>query len=81
MLKFWEEIRHRKNQSYLMVSLKGIFKVETGRKWHMLSLVDVTDSGIKIRVWVVRWLYILVEYDVISEGWVFQYRERYMVII
>ena len=30
MLKFWEEIRLRINQSHIMVTLKGRFKGDTG---------------------------------------------------
>ena len=37
-------------------------------KWHMLPLVDVTYSVIEIRIWVGRWLEIMVEDDRITEG-------------
>ena len=55
-----------------METLKGRFKGETGINWHMLPLVDVTESGIKIRRWVGRWWEILVEEDGRSEGLVLQ---------
>ena len=43
-------------------------------KWHMLPLVDVTNSGTEIRKWVERWLYILVEDYGRAEGWSLQHR-------
>ena len=74
MLKLWEETRLSINQSHVMVTLKGRFTGDTGRTWHMLPLVDVTGSGMKIRKWVGRWLEIMVEEEGITEGWVFQHR-------
>ena len=59
-----------------MITLKGIFKVETEEKWHMLPLVDVIGPGIEIRKWVGRWLKLLVEEEGRTEGWVFQHRDR-----
>ena len=43
MLKFLEETRLKREQSHIMVTLKKLFKEETGGKWNMLSLVDITD--------------------------------------
>ena len=40
----------------LRVTLKGIFKRKKGQKWHILTLVDITDAGIEVRSWVVRCL-------------------------
>ena len=51
-----------------MITLKGIFKVETEEKWHMLPLVDVTGPGIEIRKWVGRWMEIMVEEEWRIEG-------------
>ena len=55
-----------------MVTLKGRFKGETGYKWHMLPLVDIMDSVIEVRKWVVRWIELLVYEDSLLEVWVFQ---------
>ena len=52
MLKFWEETKMKKEKSDFMVTLKGLFKGETGEKWHMLTLLYITDSGIKVSRWV-----------------------------
>ena len=49
MLKFWEETRKIRNQSHIMVTLNGTFKVYMVEKWHMLPLVDATGSVIEIR--------------------------------
>ena len=38
-------------KSYVMVTLKGRFKEETWDKWHMLLLVDITYSVIKVIIW------------------------------
>ena len=47
ILKFWEETEMKKEKPHIMVTLKGRFKGETGKKWHMLPLLYMTDSGIK----------------------------------
>ena len=47
---FWEETRPKKEKSHVMVTLKGRFKIETGDKWNMRLLVDITYSGIEVRI-------------------------------
>ena len=42
MLQLWEEIRTLLNIGRIIVTLQGTLKVETGDKWHILSLVDNT---------------------------------------
>ena len=49
-------------------NLKKIIQGRDWGKWHMLPLVDVTYSVIEIRIWVGRWLEIMVEDDRITEG-------------
>ena len=44
VLKFWEETRNNKYLSHIMVTLKWQFKGENVEKWHMLLLVDITES-------------------------------------
>ena len=61
VLKFLEYTRLKREQSHIMVTFKGSFKVETGNKWHMLPLVYITDSGIEVRRWVGRWIGVWVE--------------------
>ena len=52
--KNWEDTRLKKENPHVMITLKGRFKGETGDKWHMLLLVYITYSVIKVR----RWLYL-----------------------
>ena len=42
MFQFWAEIRTLLNIGRIMVTLWGMFKEETGDKWHILLLVDKT---------------------------------------
>ena len=49
MLKFWEYNRQIITQSHIIFTLNGRRKGETGKKWHILPLADVTGSGIEIR--------------------------------
>ena len=63
MLQFWEETRNKKDYSHTLVTLKEHFKGETGENWHMLSLLDIMESGIEVRKWVGRLLDVLVEED------------------
>ena len=39
----------KKEKSHFMVTFMGRFKGETGDKWNMLLLVDVSHSGIEVR--------------------------------
>ena len=75
MLKLWEEPRLRKNQSHVMVTMKGRPKGETGENCHMMPLVVVIGLGIEIRKWVGRWMEILVEKKGRTKGCMFQHRE------
>ena len=43
--------------------LKLLFNRETGDKWHMSPLVDITDLVIEVRIWVGRCLEVLLEED------------------
>ena len=51
ILKNWEQTRLKKEKSHVMVTLKGGFKGENGDKWHMLLLVDIQYSVIKVIIW------------------------------
>ena len=48
VLKLWEETRNKKDLSHIMVTLKGQFKGKAGEKWHILLLVDTTESRIEV---------------------------------
>jgi hypothetical protein len=63
--KFWEETRRRK---LVMVTLRGKFKGEDNLRWHLVPIVDVTSSGIQVRKWVRRLLFIRCRVDGVEEG-------------
>ena len=54
MLKLREETKKKKYLSRIMVTLKGRFEGDTGEKWHMLPLVDTTESVIEVSKWLGR---------------------------
>ena len=47
--------------SHVVVALLGFFKAETGERMHVFSLSDITNSGIRVRVWLERVVGILVK--------------------
>ena len=47
----------------------------------MLSLVDITESGIEVSKWLGRWLEVLVEEDLKLEVWVLQREGGEMLMI
>ena len=71
IVKFWGKTRLKKGQPHIMVTLQGRLKGETGENWHMVPLVDETNSGIEVRIWVGIWMEVIVGADERIEGWVF----------
>ena len=68
-------------QPHAMVTLQVRFKGETGENWHMVPLLDETNSGIGVRIWVGRWLEVIVGADERINGWMFQtYKVKIMGI-
>ena len=59
MIQFWEETRIHPKIGHMVVTPQGIFKGETGYKWHILKLVDNTRSGLEVSNWVGRWLIVV----------------------
>ena len=51
MILFWEETSLRRDPSHVMVTLKGVFKVDMGEKFLMMPLVGIINSGIDISKW------------------------------
>ena len=43
----------------MLVAVMGIFKVEDGDKMHILILVNITLLGIRIRMWLERFVALL----------------------
>jgi hypothetical protein len=62
---FWKDTRSR---GLLMVTLRGKFKGEDNLRWHLVPIVDVTSSGIQVRKWVRRLLFIRCHVDGVEEG-------------
>ena len=51
LVHFWQETQEE-DDPYIMVTLRGRFKGETGMRWHCLPISDRTASGIQHRKWV-----------------------------
>ena len=52
---FWEETE-QDDDPYVMVTLRGRFKAETGERWHCLPICDKNRSSIPYRTWIRRLL-------------------------
>ena len=53
---------------FVMIPLRGKFKGEDNLRWHLVPLVDSTNSGIKVRRWVHRLLSLRLTLDEALEG-------------
>ena len=65
ILKNWEEKRLKQINSNVVVTLKGVFKGETGDKWQIILLVDIKYPGIQI----IRWLYLDGGWSSVKRSW------------
>lgn len=65
LMTFWEETMER---GFIMMTLRGLFKGEDNLKWHLVPLVDITSSGIRVRRWVHRLVKLRLEEDEVAEG-------------
>ena len=63
ILKFLEDNMFKKGKPHVMVTLQGRFKWETGENWHMVPLLDGTNSGIEVMIWVGIWLEVILGSD------------------
>ena len=70
MLHFWEETR-REDDPYIMVTMYGQSKGETGFRWHYLPISDCTRSGIPHRRWIGRLIHRRITVQGRSDGWLF----------
>jgi hypothetical protein len=57
LLHFWNETRRDAEDPYIMLTLYGRFKGETGYRWHCLPICDHTRSSIPTRKWMSRLLH------------------------
>ena len=62
---FWTETLPKR---FVMLTLRGRFKGEDNLKWHLVPVVDVTSSGIRVRRWVHRLLTLRLREDKVEEG-------------
>ena len=51
LVRFWQETKEE-DDPYIMVTLRGRFKKETGVQWHCLPIPERTTSGIPHQKWV-----------------------------
>ena len=65
LLTFWEETMER---GFIMLALRGLFKGENNLKWHLVPVVDVTSSGLRVRRWVHRLVSLRLKEDGVEEG-------------
>ena len=72
LMTFWKETMAK---GFVMITLRGLFKGENNLKWHLVPLVDITSSGIRVRRWVHRLVLLRLEGDGVEEGPLFVNRE------
>ena len=65
LVSFWEETMMK---GFLMLTLRGRFKGENNLKWHLVPVVDETNSGIRARRWVHRLVHLRLTEDRVEEG-------------
>jgi hypothetical protein len=75
LLSFWDETRADPDP-YIMVTLYGRFKGETGYRWHCLPIADRTRSGLPNRLWIGRLMKRQVALEGRTEGWLFRKGKR-----
>ena len=68
---FWVETRDDP-EPFIMATLYGRFKGETGYRWHCLPICDSSRSGIPRRLWVGRLMHRRVEVQGRTNGWLFR---------
>ncbi len=73
LLTFWEETQAAANR-FVMLTLKGRFKGEVDKRWHLVPVSDHTGSGLPFRLWMERTLHQQVNLQGRTMGWLFQCR-------
>jgi hypothetical protein len=58
-----------------MLTLKGRFKGEVDKRWHLVPISDATRSGLPFRKWMERVLHRRVNLQDRESGWLFQDRQ------
>lgn len=75
LLYFWDETRVDADP-FIMITLFGRFKGETGHRWHCLPICDRNRSGIPFRKWIGRLLHRRVVEQKRTKGWLFKKGKR-----
>ncbi len=56
LLSFWTVSREVEDR-HIMLVLKGRFKGEVDKRWHLVPVSDFTQSGLPFRLWMERALH------------------------
>ena len=56
LLTFWDELQ-MKEDSHVMLMLKGRFKEEVDKRWHLVPFSNHARSGLSFRLWMERALH------------------------
>ena len=72
LLHFWNETRRDAEEPYIMLTLYGRFKGETGYRWHCLPICNHTRSSIPTRKWMSKLLHRRVYVQGRSTGFLLQ---------
>ena len=70
LISFWQKTQ-RNSTPYIMLTLLGRFKGETGERWHLMPLADETRTKLPVRKWFTRLLYSIFELEKRKTGWLF----------
>ena len=73
LLTFWMVSREVEDR-HIMLVLKGRFKGEADKRWHLVPVSDFTQSGLPFRLWIERVLHRQVHLQNQTTGWLFQNR-------
>ena len=71
MLQYWEATRLH-HTPHVMLTLRGLFKGETGERWHLMPIADETRTRLPVRRWFGRLIGRLVHEEGRTDGWLFQ---------
>ena len=56
LLTFWDELQMEED-SHVMLTLKGRFKREVDKRWHLVPFSNHARSGLSFRLWMERALH------------------------
>jgi hypothetical protein len=71
LLTFWEESCSEQDR-FIMLTLKGHFKGEVDKRWHLVPVSDFTWLGLLLRLWMERAFHKRFNVQGRTRGWLFQ---------